>query len=80
MRQTPLAQLVELKLGRPLREYVVEARNSPDPRARSWRNMAVALSAETGVAVTYETLRAWFSDELVTVFRDEPASALSDSP
>lgn len=70
MRQTPLAQLTEIKLGRPLREYVVEARNSREIRARSWRSIAAALSEATGLQVQAETVRAWFSDELEVVLRD----------
>jgi hypothetical protein len=58
MRQTPLLQLMEIKLGRDLRGYVEEAQAA----GRSWRGMAADLTEITGVAVTHETLRAWFSD------------------
>ena len=69
MRQTPLSRLIELKLGRDLREHVVEARNA----GHDWRKIATDLTERTDVAVSNETVRAWFADELVLVLRDSIA-------
>ena len=78
MRRTPLAQLIEAKLGRPLSEHVVAARNADDHRSRSWRAIARDLTDRTGLTIQHETLRAWFSDDLRVVLRDpdpaEPAA------
>jgi len=45
-------------LGRPLEEYVAEAR----ARGTSWRRISLNLRDETGgeVDITHETLRSWF--------------------
>jgi len=75
MRQTNLAQVIELKLGRPLSEHVVESRR----KGLGWRPIAAQITDETGVKVSWETLRSWFSDELHVELhvelRDRRASA-----
>lgn len=50
-------ELLQLKLGRDLAAYVAEARS----KGRDWRTMAADLSVVTGVPVSHETLRAWFT-------------------
>lgn len=68
---TPLYQLVEARLGGSLVEYVAKRRATT-----SWRAMAADLTAQTGVHVTYETLRGWFADRIRnTVTIDAPVSA-----
>lgn len=65
MRQTPLAQLIEARLGRSLAEYVAEARTA----GKDWRKIAAEISADTDLSVTGETLRSWMTDALVVVPR-----------
>lgn len=69
MRRTNLSELVELKLGEPLREYVVARRtvSSPLDRQAGWREIAKDLSTKTGVSVSWESLRSWFDDERESV-------------
>jgi hypothetical protein len=67
MRQTPLAQLIETKIGRPLAEYVADARNA----GKDWRTIARDIQAETGVRVSWETLRSWCTDAFVLVPRSQ---------
>ena len=55
--------MLEDSLGRDLPGHVVQARNA----GRSWRTIAADLRARTGLKVNHETVRNWFSDELVTV-------------
>lgn len=57
MRQTPLAQLAEAKLGRSLQQFV---------RLRlaegiGWRRIADELHTASGVRVSHEALRSWFA-------------------
>jgi hypothetical protein len=67
MRQTVLSQLVETKLGRPLEEQIVEARQA----GADWRSIASALTALTGMTVSHETVRSWMS----TAEQPAPAEA-----
>ena len=62
MRQTPLSQLLAVRLGADLREHVVGQRAT----GADWRTIATELTATTGVDVSHETLRSWFADELGT--------------
>jgi citrate lyase beta subunit len=57
--QTPLYQLVETRLGRPLVDYIAE--NKP---TRSWKWMAADLTERTTTQVSWETLRLWFADRI----------------
>lgn len=66
---TPLYQLVEARLGRPLVEYVAERRATT-----SWRAMAADLTETAGVQVTYETLRGWFAGRVQIVIVDAPTA------
>ena len=59
MRQTLLAQMIEMKLGVDLRTYVITARHRGD----DWRSIARDLTDRTGTSVSYEAVRSWFSDE-----------------
>lgn len=59
MRQTPLQQLVDLKLGGNLRGFVLARRTE----GQDWRSIANTISQETGQSVSHESLRSWFSDE-----------------
>jgi hypothetical protein len=59
VRQTPLAQLAEHKLGRSLAKYV-EARQT---EGFGWRRIASELHKETGVLVSHESLRTWFAEQ-----------------
>ena len=52
-------QLVELKLGGGLEDFIRSRRTS----GRSWRLVARDVYEATGIDVTYETLRAWYPDE-----------------
>lgn len=52
-------QLIETKLDRPLAEHVRALRQG----GSSWHSVSLALAAETGVAVTPETIRIWLSNE-----------------
>jgi hypothetical protein len=56
---TPTQQLLELKLGRELGDFVTKARDHGD----SWRTIARDLHLATGLAVSDESLRQWFSVE-----------------
>lgn len=58
---TPLYRLVEDRLDGSLAEYVAQRRATT-----SWRTMAADLTAQTGVHVTYETLRGWFAHRIRT--------------
>lgn len=59
MRQTPLAELVEAKLGRPLEPFV----RSRLAEGLGWRRISDDLFAVSGRRVSHETLRGWFADE-----------------
>lgn len=58
MRDTPTAQLVDLKLDGGLPDFVTSRR----AQGRSWRLISRDLYEATGIDVTYETLRGWFTD------------------
>ena len=55
MRMTPLARLIETKLGQPLVEYVRASRSI----GQGWRAIATEIEQRTGVEVSHETLRFW---------------------
>jgi hypothetical protein len=57
---TPLYRLLEEKLGGSLADYVARKRTA----GMSWRAMASDLSATTGVEVSNEALRLWFSHRI----------------
>lgn len=56
MGQTAKYQLIQLRLGRDLAQYVSDRQGSGD----SWRTISADLSTLTGVHVSHETLRSWF--------------------
>ncbi len=55
MRQTALYQLIQVRLGRDLGDYIATARTE----GRSLRRIAADLHAVTGQPVTYEAIRQW---------------------
>jgi len=57
--RTARFQLVQLRLGRDLTQYV----NGRRAAQESWRAIAADLSSITDVRISYETLRTWFEDE-----------------
>lgn len=57
---SPLRQLVDVKLGGGLRERVMQLYIS---EGKGWRLTAQAITAETGVSVSYEVLRSWYGEE-----------------
>lgn len=59
MKRTPMALLVETKLGEPLAEFV----NNLRADERSWTYIARKLRERTEVAFSDEALRKWFEDE-----------------
>ena len=59
MRQTPLAQLAEHKLGRNLAKWVTAQQKA----GNGWRRIAQELHAETGVLISHESLRTWFTQK-----------------
>ena len=65
MKRTPLSQLVEIKLGRSLEKYVIEARNDRE----TWRTIADGIAKETGIMVPHQTIRSWFDGVLVVTRR-----------
>lgn len=61
---TPTRTLIELQLGsQTLSEVVTLARQ----RGSSWQRIALQVHRETGVLVSWETLRGWFIKELAGV-------------
>lgn len=58
MNPTPTYLLLELRLGEPLRDFVLALREDE----RGWPYIARKLADRTGHAVTDETLRKWFAD------------------
>lgn len=58
VRQTPLAQLVEHKLGRSLTKYIAARQTE----GFGWRRIAEELRKDTGVTVSHESLRTWFTE------------------
>lgn len=59
---TPTQQLAEIKLGHPLEQWVNEARDRGD----SWRTISRDLHLATGVTVSDESLRQWFTPEVAS--------------
>lgn len=59
MGKTPLAQLVEHKLGRNLAKWVAARQKA----GIGWRRIAQELHAETGVLISHESLRTWFTQQ-----------------
>jgi len=59
MRQTPLAQLAEHKLGQSLSKWV--AAHLKD--GKGWRRISQELHTETGVLISYESLRTWYAQQ-----------------
>jgi hypothetical protein len=59
MRQTPLAQLIEVKLGVDLQRYVTEARDE----GADWRSIARDLTERSGTSVSHEAVRSWFIED-----------------
>lgn len=61
---TPTRTLIELQLGsQTLSEVVTLARQ----RGSSWQRIATLVHKESGVLVSWETLRGWFAKELAGV-------------
>jgi hypothetical protein len=62
---TPLQQLVELKLGEDLGEFIAARRKVVvvERPANSWADIAAELKQRTGVTVTRETLRGWGAED-----------------
>jgi len=58
---TPKAKLATLMLGRPVGEWITEARG----HGLSWRAIAEQLADDTGgeITVTHETLRSWVAQD-----------------
>ncbi len=75
MRQTNLGQLIEMKLGEPLRDYIISARavSGPLDRQVGWRSIAADITERTGVSVSWETMRSWFDDEREDAAEQVPA-------
>ncbi len=55
---SPLRTLVDLKVDG-LDDFVRSRRDT----GKSWRVICNDIRDQTGIDVTYETLRSWFSDE-----------------
>lgn len=55
-------ELVSVKLGRSLAEYVSEKRAVERPRW-GWRLIAQQLKDDTGLDLSHEALRNWYGDE-----------------
>lgn len=60
MKQTPMALLVETKLGEPLADFVTKLRDDD----RSWPYIARKLRERTEVAFSDEALRYWFTEDV----------------
>jgi hypothetical protein len=59
MPQTAKQQLADVLLEGTLDEFVKTRRAD----GRSWRLIAKDLEAETGVDVTFESIRSWYPEE-----------------
>lgn len=57
MGKTPTALLIEHKLGRSLAKYV----KSRQAEGLGWRRIAGEIRKDTGVVVSHESLRTWFT-------------------
>ncbi len=56
---TPTFQLLQIRMGRDLAAWVEAQREA----GQSWRAIATAATAITGLAVSHETFRAWFTED-----------------
>lgn len=56
---SPTQQLVDIKLGGGLDEFVTTRRAA----GLSWRLVARELWIRTGIDITYETLRSWYPQD-----------------
>lgn len=56
---SPTFQIIEMKLGRPLRPWIRSRRRRGD----SWRAIALELYTLTNVDVTDETIRTWAPEQ-----------------
>lgn len=59
-RQTIKQQLVEMKLGRDLSQYV----RIRQAEGLGWRRIADDLKRDTGILVSHEALRSWFAGDV----------------
>lgn len=57
---TPTYQLIEERLDGTLEEFVRTRRPLTPPA--SWRQIAADIKDATGVTVSHESLRAWFTE------------------
>jgi hypothetical protein len=57
MAKTTTSQLIEHRLGRDLTAYVGSLR----AEGLGWRRVATRVTEETGVPVSHEALRSWFT-------------------
>lgn len=58
MAPTARYELIQLRLGRDLAQYVTARRAK---EKASWRRIASDLSTITGMPVSYESLRTWLA-------------------
>lgn len=61
MPRTATRQLADIRLGRSLDEFVAEFRAANGTRGGGWRAVSDALFLETGLRISHETLRVWFT-------------------
>lgn len=52
-------QLLQVRLGRDLAAWVEAQRQAGE----SWRAISAAAAAITGISVSHETFRAWFTED-----------------
>lgn len=64
MERTPtrLHRLIDRSLGRPLADLVAERR----AEQAGWRSIATEVEDKTGVEVSHEALRDWFTEPAET--------------
>jgi hypothetical protein len=53
-------QLIEARLDGSLAEYVAAGLSA----RKGWRTIAADIERDTGCAVSFETLRGWFTDRI----------------
>lgn len=56
---TPTFQLLQIRMGRDLAAWVEAQRAAGE----SWRAIAASATSITGVPVSHETFRAWFTED-----------------
>jgi hypothetical protein len=56
---TPTQELIQIRLGQDLAEYVATKR----AEGLGWRRIAYAISDRTHMVVSHETLRAWYGED-----------------